>query len=268
MGGTRSVWPPTAEAHRTVGPRRDQTAMPDARAVHLYRAATLARTTPPHRGAEAPVSLRLGLGGSDRDPAPGAARTTVERPPIAPDLAERLQTRDPEALTELYRATGRRAFGLAFRIVGDAAAAEDVVQDAFLAIWDQAERIDPARGRVDSLLMTIVHRRATDHVRRRSRRREIERRSPDALADPVDEHASELLDAVASAPDHARVRECLAALPPEQHEAVQLAYFAGMTHREIAETTGLPLGTVKSRLRLAMQRLRELFGIPDEGRRS
>lgn len=195
-----------------------------------------------------------------------AGRTTVERPPLGPELAARLRARDPEALTELYRTVGRRAFGLAYRIVGDATAAEDVVQDAFLAVWDQASRIDPARGRVDSLLMTIVHRRATDEVRRRSRRHAHEQHGPDgATLDPVDEHAAALFEAVVSAPDHDRVRECLAALNPDQREAIQLAYLGGLTHREIAETTGVPLGTVKSRLRLGMEQLRELFGIAPPG---
>ena len=159
--------------------------------------------------------------------------------------------------------SARAAFGLAYRVVGEAAAAEDVVQEAFVAVWTQAERIDPARGRVDSLLMTIVHRRATDHVRARSRRLRHER--PDdpgyAAAAIVDETAAALLEAVADAPDRERVHASLRALSADQRETIQLAYFGGLTHREIAEATGLPLGTVKSRLRLGMAQLRREFGI-------
>ena len=206
------------------------------------------------------MTLRLELGGSpDGDPASARARTIEGAPAIAADLAVRLRDGDAEALADLYRAMGPRAFGLAFRIVGEAAAAEDAVQEAFVALWEQAVRIDPARGRVGSLLMTIVHRRATDHVRRRSRRLARER-----ATDPVeivDEQASELLEAVAAAPDYERVHECLRALSPVQQEAIRLAYFGGLSHREIADATGAPLGTVKSRLRLGMEQLREMFGL-------
>ncbi len=202
-------------------------------------------------------------GARDGDPQRAPARTSAEPAALAADLAVRLREREPEALAELYRALGRRAFGLAYRVVGDTATAEDVVQEAFVAIWTQAERIDPARGRVDSLLMTIVHRRATDHVRARSRRLRHER--PDdlghAAAAIVDETAAAMLEAVAQAPDRERVHASLRALSAEQREAIQLAYFGGLSHREIAEATGLPLGTVKSRLRLGMAQLRREFGI-------
>ena len=153
------------------------------------------------------------------------ARTTVEPAALAADLAARLRQREPEALAELYGALGARAFGLAYRVVGDAAAAEDVVQEAFVAVWTQAERIDPARGCVDSLLMTIVHRRATDHVRARSRRLGHERPNDPgyAAATLVDETAAALLEAVAEAPDRERVHASLRALSAEQREAIQLA---------------------------------------------
>ncbi len=133
------------------------------------------------------------------------------------------------------------------------------MQEAFVGLGEQVARIDPARGRVDSLLMTIVHRRATDHVRRRSRRLARERATDPA--EIVDEQASELLEAVAAAPDYERVHECLRALSPVQQEAIRLAYFGGLSHREIADATGAPLGTVKSRLRLGMEQLREMFGL-------
>jgi RNA polymerase sigma-70 factor (ECF subfamily) len=219
------------------------------------------------RGASR-VSLDLDLDGApDGDPHAAPGRTTGEPAALAADLALRLRRREPEALAELYDALGGRAFGLAYRVVGEAAAAEDVVQEAFVAVWTQAERIDPARGRIDSLLMTIVHRRATDHVRARSRRLRHEHPSDprrDAAA-IVDEAAAALLEAVADAPDRERVHASLRALSAEQREAIQLAYFAGLSHSEIAEATATPLGTVKSRLRLGMAHLRRQFGIAAPG---
>lgn len=136
------------------------------------------------------------------------------------------------------------------------------MQDAFVAIWDRAERIDPTRGRVESLLMTIVHRRAVDELRARGRRGQRPASEP---PDAVDESAADLFDAVVDALSSAgirrRVRESLHALPQEQRKAVELAYFTGLTHQQIATETGAPLGTVKSRLRLGMGKLRDAFGI-------
>ena len=202
-------------------------------------------------------------GAEGSDPARAPGRITAEPAALGGDLAARLRERDPEALAELYRTLGGRAFGLAYRVVSDATAAEDVVQEAFVAVWTQAERIDPARGRVESLLMTIVHRRATDYVRRRSRRLRYERADEAGYAAStiVDEAAAALLEAVADAPDRERVHASLRTLSTEQREAIQLAYFGGLSHREIAEVTGIPLGTVKSRLRLAMAHLRSQFGV-------
>ena len=177
------------------------------------------------------------------------------------DLSDRIRRRDPQALEELYRLRGRRAFGLAYRVLGDAAAAEDAVQDAFLAVWDGAERIDARRGRVESLLMTMVHRRAIDQLRARARR--TARQAPVSMdiVNVVDERAAELFDAVSASVSAEQVRAALGALPAEQRAVIELAYFEGLTHREIAERSGLALGTVKSRLRLGMEKLRGAFGL-------
>jgi RNA polymerase sigma-70 factor (ECF subfamily) len=167
-------------------------------------------------------------------------------------LIARLQARDERALAELYDATSRRAFGLAYRILGDGAAAEDVLQTAYLGLWERAEEIDRSRGSVESLLMTIVHRRAVDAVRARVRRREdgaIE-------VDPADETpgaAERLVEREAAG----EVRAALEALPETQRRVVLLAYFEGLTYREVAEREAVPVGTVKSRMRLALERLRE-----------
>lgn len=174
------------------------------------------------------------------------------------DLAASLRARDPRALEQLYDRLGRRAFGLAYRILGDGGAAEDAVQEAFLTIWNQAERLDSSRGRVESLLMTVVHRRSIDLLR--SRRGRGARLQPLDF-DAVDERASAVLEAVSDQLTLDAVRVALEGLAPEQREAIELAYFEGLTQVEIAEATSVPLGTVKSRLRLGLGRLRTTLGI-------
>ncbi len=179
-------------------------------------------------------------------------------PSNSADLAKRLRGQEPGALEELYELVAGRAFGLAYRILSDGASAEDIVQEAFLWVWNSGDRIDPNRGNVESLLMTVVHRRSIDALRARNRR--------DALRGPmdiytIDEKASELFDSVAQSLTHERVRESVTGLSDDQRQVIELAYFSGLTHREISEQTGIPIGTVKSRLRLGMAKLRTAFGI-------
>ncbi|MEX2446466.1 MAG: sigma-70 family RNA polymerase sigma factor [Dehalococcoidia bacterium] len=173
-------------------------------------------------------------------------------------LVARLRALEPAALEELYLREGRRAFALAYRVLGDPGAAEDAVQEAFAQLWEGAPRLSLA-GRVESLLMTIVHRRAVDLVR--SRRRREAPSAPPAALDRVDEQAQALLEnvveAVSSEGLRARLRATLAGLPEEQRTVVTATYFEGLTLREVAERERVPLGTVKSRLRLAMQKLGE-----------
>ena len=158
----------------------------------------------------------------------------------------------------LYERFGRLAFGLAYRILGESPSAEDAVQEAFLTVWRQAERLDPARGRVGSFLMTVVHHKAIDLLR--SRRGQEARSVP---LDPatIEAQEADVLDRVATSMGAAAAREALRSLPQEQREPIELAYFEGMTHVEIAEALGVPLGTVKSRLRLGLERMRSAFGI-------
>jgi len=169
-------------------------------------------------------------------------------------LLRDIQRGDRGAFAALYDRHASAAFGLAVKVTGDRGMAEEVVQDAFLALWRQAPRFDPARGQVRSWLLTIVHHRAVDAVRRRTAR--PERAMPDGaeeyLAAPgrPDEQAEQALDAAA-------VREAVSLIPEDQRRTVEMAYFAGMTHVEIAEATGVPLGTVKSRLRIGLEKMRE-----------
>ena len=161
-----------------------------------------------------------------------------------------LCAKDPLAIERLYDSCGRRAFGLAYRLVGDYGAAEDIVQEAFLGLWQYADRIDPRRGRLISLLLTIVHHKAIDRLR--------QQREPAQVQNPCDppDPANDPADLALQALDRSVVQDALSSLPAEQRRTVQLAYFGGYTHREIAAATEAPLGTVKSRLRIALLRLR------------
>ncbi len=157
------------------------------------------------------------------------------------------------ALEELYDRYKTMAYSIAYRITNDATLAEDVVQDAFLGAWRNAARYVEGRGSVKTWLLSIVHHRSIDAIRRRrptTELPEIDAGLPDALTLPdVWGEVSAGLDAVA-------VREALVALSDVQREALELAYFGGLTQQEIAERTGTPLGTVKSRMRLGLLAMR------------
>lgn len=158
----------------------------------------------------------------------------------------------------LYDRLGGQAFGLAFRILGDGPSAEDVVQEAFLTLWRQAERLDPARGKVGSFLMTVVHHKAIDLLR--SRRGEMKRHDP---PDPpaFAQEGSDVLESVAESLGREAVRSALQSLPDEQRRPIELAYFQGLTHIEIADALAIPLGTVKSRLRLGLEKMRQALAM-------
>lgn len=170
----------------------------------------------------------------------------------------RLRNGEPAALGELYDLVGRRAFGLARRVLGDPAAAEDAVQEAFAQLWEQAPRL-ALEGRIDSLVMTMVHRRAVDMVRRR--RGGSATLDASAVLAQIDERAEavfeHVLDALSEASLRASLRASLDALPEPQRRVVQGVYFEALTLREVAAREQIPVGTAKSRLRLAMAKLTE-----------
>ena len=155
-----------------------------------------------------------------------------------------------EILYERYRTI---AFSIALRITNDSALAEDVVQEAFLAVWRNAAGYRPGRGSVKTWLMAIVHHRAIDAVRRRKPVSELPEEafesSPDLQAPDVCAEVIADLDAV-------EIHRAVAALSHVQGEAIRLAYFGGLTQPEIAERTGAPLGTIKSRIRLGLLAMR------------
>jgi RNA polymerase sigma-70 factor (ECF subfamily) len=153
----------------------------------------------------------------------------------------------------LYDRLSRQAFGLAYRMLGDSQSAEDVVQDAFLSVWRAAERIDASRGKLQSYVLTVVHRRAIDVLR--ARKAPVTQLGADDAPD-IRDRRTDVVETVAMMLDAQAVRNALGALPEEQRMVVEMAYFRGLTHVEIAERLALPLGTVKSRLRLALNKIR------------
>ena len=160
---------------------------------------------------------------------------------------------DEAALAELYDRFGRIAYGLAARILRDQALAEDAVQDAFLGAWRTAAAFDPKRGTASTWLMTMVHRRAVDLVRREDRRKTSQLDdAPVASTETTDEQA-------AMREERRRVQAALAQLPADQREALELAYYGGLTQSELAERLGVPLGTVKSRMFAGLAKLRDLL---------
>jgi RNA polymerase sigma factor (sigma-70 family) len=160
---------------------------------------------------------------------------------------------DEEALGALYDRYDRAAYGLAVRILRDRALAEDAVQEAFLAVWRSAGSFSADRAKPSTWILTLVHRRAVDLVRREERRR----------ADPIDDvahPAGEATDEEAALRSQRRaVQEALRRLPDEQREALELAYYGGFSQSELAERLGQPLGTIKSRMFTGLARLRDLL---------
>ncbi len=160
---------------------------------------------------------------------------------------------DDQALAELYRRFGRLAYGLAFRILRDDALAQDAVQEAFLGVWRAADRFAAERAKPRTWLLTLVHRRAVDLVRREERRR------AEPLPD-TERGGAETADEAELAAQRQTIREALRRLAPEQREAIELAYYGGYTQSELAERLGQPLGTIKSRMFTGLARLRETLG--------
>ncbi|MFN8481660.1 MAG: sigma-70 family RNA polymerase sigma factor [Anaerolineae bacterium] len=166
------------------------------------------------------------------------------------ELVARCARGEREALAALYDRYATLVFSLVSRMLGGGMTAEEVTQDSFVLLWRRADQFSPERGRVLSWLMTIARNRAIDELRRRQ-----------AAPEQV-----ELVDAAAGYPgmeelslQRMQMRRALAQLPEAQREALELAYYGGMTQQEVAEHLGLPLGTIKTRMRMGLQRLRDVL---------
>ncbi|MET0200506.1 MAG: sigma-70 family RNA polymerase sigma factor [Gaiellaceae bacterium] len=191
-----------------------------------------------------------------------ALLTTSPPPAASRDLAHvsdeallsLVASSDDQALAELYDRFGRVAYGLALRILRDETLAQDAVQEAFLAIWRSADRFLAERAKASTWILTLVHRRSVDLVRREDRRRgePLESAGEPAAPETVEDEA-------ALGFERRVVQEALSRLQPEQREALELGYYGGLTQSELAERLGLPLGTIKSRMFTGLSRLRELL---------
>jgi RNA polymerase sigma factor (sigma-70 family) len=170
---------------------------------------------------------------------------------------------DSQAFEELYRRYAPAAYGLAMRVTGQADLAQDVVHDAFLTIWRAPEAFDPARGAFRTFLLSLVHHRAVDTVRREERlRRRSLRMNPGPAED--EDSTEEVVEEAWLAHRRSRVRAALQNLSPEQREVLELAYFHGYKQSQVAERLGIPLGTVKTRTLAAMRKLQRVLTERDE----
>ena len=166
----------------------------------------------------------------------------------------RIARRDEPALAALYGRYRPLVFALALRVLGDAARAEDVVQDTFLSVWRKASSYAPQRGSARTWISSVARNRAIDIVRA-SRERPVQ--DDEELLLGLRDDSPAVVDQVVATVEGEATRSALHGLPMEQRQAIAMAYFGGLSHSEIATRTGLPLGTVKSRVRLGIQRMRE-----------
>src|SRR6266511_966292 len=173
------------------------------------------------------------------------------------ELHERLRSGSTDAFEELYRRYAPGAYGLALRVTGQEMLAQEVVHDAFMALWRAPEAFDPARGPFRSFFLSLVHHRAVDTVRREERlRRRTERALNLAGATGEQDVAEGVVEEAWLATRRKEVREALTTLPVDQRRVLEMAYFDGYTQAAIAEKLGIPLGTVKTRTLAALRKLR------------
>ncbi|HTS38068.1 MAG TPA: sigma-70 family RNA polymerase sigma factor [Candidatus Solibacter sp.] len=177
-----------------------------------------------------------------------------ERQGISPDLATvtAMKSGDQSALAELYDRYSSVVYAVALRVLNDAAAAEDVLQEVFLQLWRNPNAFDAARGSLGAWLAVITRNRAIDSVRKRRPETDIE----DVIVSVAPDLASEADRSRAAE----KVRGVLGSMPTAQRSALEMAYFEGMSHSEIADKTGEPLGTIKTRIRTGLMTLRKAFG--------
>jgi RNA polymerase sigma-70 factor, ECF subfamily len=215
----------------------------------------LSEPTDTERGAS------VALTWTRRDPARRPAGATAARPAGDEALAGLLALvarGDEQAFAELYQRVAPAVFGLVSKVVRNPAQSEEVTQEVFVELWRTASRFDPARGTARSWIMTCAHRRAVDRVRSAesaARRDDLAGRRDQGR--PYDE----VVEQVETSLEREHVRRGLEALTDLQREAVVLAYYGGYTHREVAELLGVPSGTVKTRLRDGLIRLRDHLGV-------
>lgn len=199
------------------------------------------------------------MGASDHEADPGELHRLADE-----ELMRLVRSSDARAFAVVYERHVGSAFSLAYRMCATRTAAEDVVQEAFLALWRSGGRYDATRGSVRTWVLGIVHNRAIDALRRATVH-DRRRASDEGLEERFE--TGERTDAeVARRAEASEIRSALGELPSEQSQVIELAYYGGFTHAEIADILGAPLGTVKGRMRLGLEKLRgQLDGLAPEG---
>lgn len=174
------------------------------------------------------------------------------------DLVKAMATGSTDAMAELYDRYSRPVFSFALRMLEDRHHAEELLQEVFFRAWRQGDRFSSRRGSFISWLLSITHNMAIDEIRKRNRRpKRADSDDPVLLLDSLVDNGPSVEHQAVQATIHAEIREAMAALPDAQRTAIDLAYFHGLTQREIADMQDEPLGTIKTRLRLGIQKLRE-----------
>jgi len=198
------------------------------------------------------------LGENITEPLPGVGACASVRAVGGTDalLASRLEARDDQALTVVFDRLGPAVYGAALRIVGDGAAAQDVVQDVFVELWRHPDRYNPAAGALCTYLVMMARHRAVDLVRSELRR--MARQARHGRTTPA-QRLGPVSDEVIAADVASAVREAVRLLPDGQRQVVELAYFQGLSYREVAAAAGIPEGTAKSRIRLALAKLESVL---------
>ncbi|CAN5188984.1 sigma-70 family RNA polymerase sigma factor [soil metagenome] len=189
----------------------------------------------------------------------GAQRDAEETPAASQQqLLERVATGDQGAFATLYDQVAPRVFGLIRRILRDQAQSEEVTQEVFLEIWQTAPRFDPKKGGASTWILTMAHRRAVDRVRASQSSRDRDTRIGIRDYNPDYDNVAETIEVRI---EHERVEKAMTRLTELQRQAVSLAYYGGYSHSEVAEMLSVPIGTVKTRLRDGMIRLRDELGV-------
>ena len=175
------------------------------------------------------------------------------------ELHRRISAGDREAFDELYRRYANASYGLALRVTAQDSLAQEVVQDAFLALWRAPEAFDPSRGAFRSFFLSLVHHRAVDAVRREQRLRNRTERASNLEPTHGEDVAEDVVEGAYLGVRRKEVRAALETLPPQQRQVLELAYFGGYTQVRIAEELGIPVGTVKTRTLAALRKLRRVL---------
>jgi RNA polymerase sigma-70 factor (ECF subfamily) len=175
-----------------------------------------------------------------------------------PELVDLVAAGDAQALAVLYDRYSRAVFSFALRMLGDRATAEELVQEVYFRAWQQARKFSEGRGTFITWLLSITHNMAIDEIRRRNRRpQRADSADPVLMLTNVRDETPAVEDQAMMTAIREQVAVAMAALPEAQRSAIELAYFRGLTQREIADLQGEPLGTIKTRMRLAVRKLRE-----------